>query len=178
MFLKFECEFRQDNSPIQMQTAFKREVSETFLRCVADGYDQELAVIELNGLKIAEHRDFAHCARYILTTILALCLPAPPKVKPEYRSLFPETLPDPASPVSAHLQLESMSITSGPHLATLTSVLICILAAILAMCLPPLSKGPTKVQEPVCRDSAASCHACECPQNTSQKSQCASALLP
>ena len=34
------------------QAAFRREVSETFLRCVAMGYDQDLAVIELNGLKI------------------------------------------------------------------------------------------------------------------------------
>ena len=38
------------------QASFKQEVAETFLRCVADGYDPDLAVIELNGLKIAEHR--------------------------------------------------------------------------------------------------------------------------
>lgn len=84
---------------MRVQASFKREVAETFLRCVHDGFDQDLAVIELNGLKIAEHRDFADCARYILTTMLTLCLPAAPRAKAEYRSLFADTAPDTATPV-------------------------------------------------------------------------------
>ena len=64
------------------------------------GYDQDLAVIELNGLKIAEARDFADNASYIVTTILSLCLPAAPRVREEYRKLFPATAPDSRSPVS------------------------------------------------------------------------------
>ncbi len=78
-------------------------MAETFLRCVADGYDPDLAVIELNGLKIAEHRDFADCARYILTSVLGLCLPAPPRVKADYRPQFPDTAPDLATPARALL---------------------------------------------------------------------------
>lgn len=77
-----------------LQAAFRREVSETFLRCVDMGYDQDLAVIELNGLKIAEARDFADNASYIMTTILSLCLPPAPRVREEYRALFPDTSPD------------------------------------------------------------------------------------
>lgn len=69
-------------------------MSETFLRCVDMGYDQDLAVIELNGLKIAEARDFADNASFIMTTILSLCLPAAPRVREEYRPLFPGTAPD------------------------------------------------------------------------------------
>lgn len=42
---------------------FKREVAETFLRCIKEGISQDNAVIELNGLKIAEDRTFADCAR-------------------------------------------------------------------------------------------------------------------
>lgn len=49
---------------------FKREVSETFLRCKQQGFDQTNAVIELNSLKIAEDRSFAEVARYVFTTIL------------------------------------------------------------------------------------------------------------
>ena len=67
------------------------------------GYDQDLAVIELNGLKIAEARDFADNASYIMTTILSLCLPAAPRVREEYRSRFPETSPDSKTPVSSPL---------------------------------------------------------------------------
>ena len=81
------------------QESFKQEVAETFLRCVAMGYDPDLAVIELNGLKIAEHRDFADCARYIATTILCLCAPAPPRTRPEYKSRFPASAPDIATQV-------------------------------------------------------------------------------
>lgn len=65
------------------------------------GYDQDLAVIELNGLKIAEARDFADNASYIMATILSLCLPAAPRVREEYRALFPDTSPDSKTPVRA-----------------------------------------------------------------------------
>lgn len=67
---------------------------ETFLRCVKMGYDQDLAVIELNGLKIAEDRTFADCARYVFGSILDLCLPAPRHTKDEYQSLYDKTAPD------------------------------------------------------------------------------------
>ena len=73
------------------------------------GYDQDLAVIELNGLKIAEARDFADNASYIVTTILSLCLPAAPRVREEYRKLFPATAPDSRSPVSF------LACSSFPH---------------------------------------------------------------
>lgn len=43
---------------------FKREVAETFLRCIKEHISHENAVIELNGLKIAEDRTFADCARW------------------------------------------------------------------------------------------------------------------
>ena len=49
---------------------------------------QELAGIEINGLKIAEDRSFADCARYILTSVMALCGPAPPRTREEYIPLF------------------------------------------------------------------------------------------
>lgn len=45
---------------------FKREVAETFLRCIKERISHDNAVIELNGLKIAEDRTFADCARYDL----------------------------------------------------------------------------------------------------------------
>lgn len=65
-----------------------QEVAETFLRCVKERFAEDNVIIELNALKIAEDRTFADCARYILTTLLALCLPAPAWVSPEYVSLF------------------------------------------------------------------------------------------
>lgn len=74
-------------------------MSETILRCVDMGYGQEVAVLELNSLKIAEARDFADIASYILTTILSLCLPPAPRVREEYRSLFPDASPDSKTPV-------------------------------------------------------------------------------
>ena len=49
---------------------FPREVLETFLRCKREGFSQSNAVIELNGVKIAEDRTFADVARYVFTTIL------------------------------------------------------------------------------------------------------------
>jgi translation initiation factor eIF-2B subunit epsilon len=67
---------------------FKREVAETFLRCVKEGISHENVVIELNGLKIAEDKTFADCARFMLTTALGLCLPAPLAVSREYRGLY------------------------------------------------------------------------------------------
>ncbi|KAK9827334.1 hypothetical protein WJX81_006406 [Elliptochloris bilobata] len=70
------------------EAPFKREVSETFLRCAQLGFDQEYAGVEINGLKIAEDRSFADCARYILTSVMALCGPAPPRTREEYTSLF------------------------------------------------------------------------------------------
>jgi translation initiation factor eIF-2B subunit epsilon len=71
-----------------------QEVAETFLRCVKERFAEDNVVIELNALKIAEDRTFADCARYILTTLLALCLPAPAWVSPEYVTLFASDVPD------------------------------------------------------------------------------------
>lgn len=51
----------EDGSPAADQ--FKREVAETFLRCIKERISHDNAVIELNGLKIAEDRTFADCAR-------------------------------------------------------------------------------------------------------------------
>lgn len=76
---------------------FKREVAETFLRCIKERISHDNAVIELNGLKIAEDRTFADCARYMLTTMLGLCLTASSCVKPEYHPLYAETQPDTGS---------------------------------------------------------------------------------
>lgn len=42
---------------------FKREVAETYLRCVKEHISHDNVVIELNGLKIAEDKTFADCAR-------------------------------------------------------------------------------------------------------------------
>jgi translation initiation factor eIF-2B subunit epsilon len=61
---------------------------------VKERFAEDNVVIELNALKIAEDRSFADCARYILTTLLALCLPAPTWVSPEYLSLFATDVPD------------------------------------------------------------------------------------
>lgn len=49
---------------------------------------QNNVVIELNALKIAENRTFADCARYMLTTLLGLALPAPRRTPAEYASLY------------------------------------------------------------------------------------------
>ena len=67
---------------------FKTEVAETFLRCVKENISHENVVIELNGLKIAEDKTFADCARFMLTTALGLCLPAPLNASQEYSSLY------------------------------------------------------------------------------------------
>ena len=102
---------------------FKREVAETFLRCIKEAISHDNAVIELNGLKIAEDRAFADCARcgfrgkgwrcclhsrsatlpstrcrrYMFTTMLGLCLPAGPATRPEYRPLYAKAYQDPRS---------------------------------------------------------------------------------
>ena len=52
---------QEERSPSVDQ--FKREVAETFLRCIKERISHDNAVIELNGLKIAEDRTFADCAR-------------------------------------------------------------------------------------------------------------------
>lgn len=76
--------------PGAVDAMFRQEVAETFLRCVKEGIAQENVLIELNGLKIAEDKTFADCARFMLTTMLGLCLPHPPATRPEYRALYPE----------------------------------------------------------------------------------------
>ncbi|KAL6773796.1 hypothetical protein ACKKBG_A22530 [Auxenochlorella protothecoides x Auxenochlorella symbiontica] len=76
---------------------FKREVGETFLRCVKESIAHDNVVIELNGLKIAEDRTFADCARYMLTTMLGLCLPAPTSCRSEYRELYTHSAPEAGS---------------------------------------------------------------------------------
>jgi translation initiation factor eIF-2B subunit epsilon len=45
-------------------------VAETFIRCLKERFEEANAVIELNGLKIAEDRSFADLARYMMTTLL------------------------------------------------------------------------------------------------------------
>ena len=67
------------------------------------GYEQDLAVIELNGLKIAEDRTFADCARHVFASILDLCLPSTASCKAEYQTLFPPDAPDTDTQVSAVL---------------------------------------------------------------------------
>lgn len=57
-------------APLDPETVFMQEVGETFLRCVKERFAETNAVIELNGLKIAEDRTFADCARYIFTAML------------------------------------------------------------------------------------------------------------
>jgi hypothetical protein len=40
------------------------------MRCLKERFEEANAVIELNGLKIAEDRSFADLARYMMTTLL------------------------------------------------------------------------------------------------------------
>ena len=72
---------------------FRREVAETFLRCVKDKFDPSNAVVELQGLKMAENRTFADLARYILTSLLGLSLPSPRDASPEFACLYPAAAP-------------------------------------------------------------------------------------
>jgi translation initiation factor eIF-2B subunit epsilon len=90
---------------------FKEEVAETFLRCIKESISQENVVIELNGLKIAEDKTFADCARFILTTCLGLCLPPPPGIAKEYESLYATDKPDISSD-SGKLELLKRSLGS------------------------------------------------------------------
>eukprot|EP00879_Flechtneria_rotunda_P013226 GHRR01013811.1.p1 GENE.GHRR01013811.1~~GHRR01013811.1.p1 ORF type:complete len:545 (+),score=210.68 GHRR01013811.1:1011-2645(+) len=84
----------RQQAPLDPETMFMQEVGETFLRCVKERFAEVNAVIELNGLKIAEDRTFADCARYIFTSMMQLCLPAPAWVSSEYRPLFSVDAPD------------------------------------------------------------------------------------
>lgn len=86
-----------DQGVDNMELFFRKEVTETFLRCVKEKFDQTNAVIELNALKIAEDRTFADCARYVLITILQLNLPAPTIISQQYISLFAKDPPALAS---------------------------------------------------------------------------------
>lgn len=90
---------------------FKKEVSETFFRCIKLGYEQDLAVIELNGLKIAEDRTFADCARHVFASILDLCLPHAATCKAEYLSLFQPDVPDTDTQVV-------LCVVMSPYVAT------------------------------------------------------------
>ena len=71
-----------------METVFRREVAETFLRCVKHGPTQAKPVVELQGLKMAENRRRRHRG-YVLMTILGLSLPAPRDVTKENAKLYP-----------------------------------------------------------------------------------------
>ena len=79
------------------EAIFRKEVAETFLRCVKHGYAQANAVVELQGLKMAENRTFADIARYVLMTILGLSLPAPRDVAKENAKLYPARAPEGAA---------------------------------------------------------------------------------
>ena len=79
------------------ETVFRREVAETFLRCVKHGYAEANAVVELQGLKMAENRTFADIARYVLMTVLGLVLPAPKDATKENLKLYPASPPGSAA---------------------------------------------------------------------------------
>ena len=78
---------------IDPEVLFAREVQETILRCVKEGFAQTNAIVELNALKLAEDRTFADCARFIFTSLLGLCLPTAPGVPAEFAGLFPAAAP-------------------------------------------------------------------------------------
>ena len=65
---------------------FRREVAETFLRCALLDYEEDLAVIELNSLKIAEDKQFADVARALAVTAIALAAPPPVPSSPSESS--------------------------------------------------------------------------------------------
>jgi translation initiation factor eIF-2B subunit epsilon len=60
---------------------------------VKHGYAEANAVVELQGLKMAENRTFADIARYVLMTVLGLTLPAPKDVTKENLKLYPSAPP-------------------------------------------------------------------------------------
>lgn len=115
-----------------MQALFKKEVVETFLRCVKMGYDQELAVIELNGLKIAEDRTFADCARYVFGSILDLCLPPPRHTKDDYHSLYHKTAPDVSTQVRSPMLMrlrgtcDNSASAAGQHADSSLMLVACL----------------------------------------------------
>eukprot|EP00210_Caulerpa_lentillifera_P002171 g2085.t1 len=78
-----------DLEEVDPDQLFEREVAETFLRCVYHKFSKENVVLELNGLKLAELKNFVDCANYIYTTLLQMCMPPSEFIKPIYRSLFP-----------------------------------------------------------------------------------------
>eukprot|EP01025_Chloroclados_australasicus_P039217 TRINITY_DN4049_c0_g1_i4.p1 TRINITY_DN4049_c0_g1~~TRINITY_DN4049_c0_g1_i4.p1 ORF type:complete len:811 (+),score=137.04 TRINITY_DN4049_c0_g1_i4:333-2435(+) len=73
---------------------FRKEVAETFLRCVQQRFSLDNAQIELNGLRLAENRSFADCARFMFTSICELCCPVPEWVPQGYTRLYPKEMPD------------------------------------------------------------------------------------
>ena len=90
---------------------FRREVAETFLRCALLDYEEDLVVIELNSLKIAEDKAFADVARAL--AVAAIALAAPPPIssssdsgsgsgggsRPEFAALYaPGPVPDVSAP--------------------------------------------------------------------------------
>jgi translation initiation factor eIF-2B subunit epsilon len=88
-----DAEAEDEEAANGAEGAFRREVAETFLRCVKHGYAQANAVVELQGLKMAENRTFADIARYVLMTVLGLALPAPADVTKENARLYPAEAP-------------------------------------------------------------------------------------
>lgn len=94
-----DAESDDDGEVDKRELHFRREVAETFLRCVREGFAESNVVVELQGLKMAENRTFADLARYILTTLLGLSLPAPPDCLKENRCLYPEQAPAGAAAV-------------------------------------------------------------------------------
>lgn len=88
------CMQEANNMEMMEDHHFKQEVAETLLRCIKEHIAHENVIIELNGLKIAEDKTFADCARFILTTSLGLCMPPPDSTLPEYRSLYATEAPE------------------------------------------------------------------------------------
>jgi len=103
---------------------FRSEVAETFLRCVKEGISHENVVIELNGLKIAEDKTFADCARFIFTTMLGLCLPLNPAktaaLPSEYLRLYPQ-IDSSSSSNADNNSAESTSSINASLLAGMTN---------------------------------------------------------
>lgn len=103
---------------------FRSEVAETFLRCVKEGISHENVVIELNGLKIAEDKTFADCARFIFTTMLGLCLPLNPAktaaLPLEYLRLYPQIGSSSNGAYNGDANSESISSINASLLAGMT----------------------------------------------------------
>ncbi|KAI8107409.1 hypothetical protein M9435_002440 [Picochlorum sp. BPE23] len=112
-----DSEANDDAMEMMEDHHFKEEVAETFLRCIKENISQENVVIELNGLKIAEDKTFADCARFIMTTALGLCLPAPPFVIDEYKSLYSSE--EPTSTKEGKLELLKKALGTMQRWASL-----------------------------------------------------------